>query len=83
MGGALSGAIAVSAIVLFGAKPTIREMRELGSPPPTTPAPPPEPMEARLGEKLHGLTATALSGRTVDFSTYAGKPLLMVNVASC
>jgi glutathione peroxidase-family protein len=40
-------------------------------------------MEARLGEKLHGLSATALSGRTVDFSTYAGKPLLMVNVASC
>ena len=40
-------------------------------------------MEARLGEKLHALSATALSGRTVDFSTYAGKPLLMVNVASC
>jgi len=44
---------------------------------------PPDPMEARLGEKLHGLTATALSGRTVDFKAYAGKPLLMVNVASC
>ena len=40
-------------------------------------------MEARLGEKLHSLTATALSGRTVDFKAYAGKPLLMVNVASC
>ena len=44
---------------------------------------PPEKMEARLGEKLHGLSATALSGRTVDFSKFAGKPLLMVNVASC
>ena len=43
---------------------------------------PPDKMEARLGE-LHGLSATALSGRTVDFSTYAGKPLLFVNVASC
>ena len=40
-------------------------------------------MEVRLGEKLHGLTATALSGRTVDIKAYAGKPLLMVNVASC
>ena len=40
-------------------------------------------MEARLGEKLHGLSATALSGRTVDFKACAGKPLLMVNVASC
>ena len=27
--------------------------------------------------------ATALSGRTVEFSKFAGKPLLMVNVASC
>ena len=40
-------------------------------------------MEAHLGEKLHGITATALSGRTVDFKAYAGKPLLFVNVASC
>ena len=32
---------------------------------------------------LHEQTATALSGRSIAFSAFAGKPVLMVNVASC
>ena len=32
--------------------------------------------------QLHEFQATALSGRRVDFSSFAGKPVLFVNVAS-
>jgi hypothetical protein len=31
---------------------------------------------------VYDLSAKALSGRTVDFSAFTGKPLLLVNVAS-
>jgi glutathione peroxidase-family protein len=31
---------------------------------------------------VHDLSAQALSGRTVDFAAFTGKPLLIVNVAS-
>ena len=31
---------------------------------------------------VHGLSAKALSGRKVDFASFKGKPLLIVNVAS-
>jgi|TARA_B100001113_G_scaffold290160_1_gene246190 glutathione peroxidase-family protein len=32
--------------------------------------------------QLHEFEATALSGRRVEFSCFAGKPVLFVNVAS-
>ena len=32
--------------------------------------------------QLHEFRATALSGRRVEFSSFAGKPVLFVNVAS-
>jgi glutathione peroxidase-family protein len=32
--------------------------------------------------QLHEFQATALSGRCVEFSVFAGKPVLFVNVAS-
>ena len=32
--------------------------------------------------QLHEFQATALSGRRVEFSSFAGKPVLFVNVAS-
>ena len=33
--------------------------------------------------KLSDHSGTALSGRAVDFKSFAGKPVLMCNVASC
>ena len=37
---------------------------------------------ARNAMQLHEFQATALSGRRIEFSSFAGKPVLFVNVAS-
>ena len=37
---------------------------------------------AQHAMQLHEFQATALSGRRVEFSSFAGKPVLFVNVAS-
>lgn len=41
-----------------------------------------EPAQDMTGKTLSDFSSKAISGRTVDFASFAGKPVLIVNVAS-